>query len=199
MPRGSAEERRRREGLDRAALADLQLAKLNDMLAAILPANEFYARKLAGVSLPLKSLADLSSLPLTTKEELAVEDAGRPGPANLTWPLDRYTRFHQTSGTRGRPLPVYDTDDDWQWWIKCWQYVLDAADVTAHDRALFAFSFGPFIGFWSAYDALAARGAMTIPGGGMNSLARLDLIQRTKATVLFCTPTYAMHLVEVAE
>lgn len=199
MIRSSAEERRRREGLGRAALADLQLAKLNDMLAAILPTNEFYARKLAGASFPLASLDELSSLPLTAKGELALDESDRLGPANLTWTLDRYTRFHQTSGTHGRPLPVFDTDDDWQWWIKCWQYVLDAAEVGSKDRALLAFSFGPFIGFWSAHDALSARGTMTIPGGGMNSLARLDLIERTEATVLLCTPTYAMHLVEVAE
>ena len=50
--------------------------------------------------------------------------------ANLTFPLDRYMRFHQTSGTRGRPLVVLDTADDWHWWIDCWQFVFDAAEVT---------------------------------------------------------------------
>ncbi|MCA9261090.1 MAG: phenylacetate--CoA ligase family protein, partial [Planctomycetales bacterium] len=54
-------------------------------------------------------------------------------------------------------------------------------------------------GFWSARDALSARGTMVIPGGGMSSRARLELIQRTKATVLFCTPTYAIHLADAAE
>jgi phenylacetate-CoA ligase len=63
---------------------------------------------------------------------------------------------------------------------------------------MLAFSFGPFIGFWTAHDALAARGVLVIPGGGMSSRARLDLIERTETTALFCTPTYALHLVEVA-
>ena len=194
----SAESRRRDELLDRDALQRRQLAKLNALLTRILPDNKFYAKKLAGVRLPLASLEQLAELPLTTKEELLGDDADSALPANLTWPLERYGRFHQTSGTHGRPLAVYDTAEDWQWWVDLWQYVLDAAGVTAADRAMLAFSFGPFIGFWSAHDALAARGTMVIPGGGMNSGARLDLIARTGATALFCTPTYALHLIEAA-
>jgi phenylacetate-CoA ligase len=195
----SAESRRRCESLDRSALKEHQLARLNGLLARILPANEFYANKFSGARLPLQSWEDYRTLPFTTKEELAVDASSDASPANLTWTIDRYVRFHQTSGTHGRPLAVYDTAEDWQWWIECWQYVLDAAGVTAADRALLAFSFGPFIGFWSAHDALVARGALVIPGGGMNSRARLDLIERTGATALFCTPTYALHLVELAE
>jgi len=195
----SAEDRRRFEHLDRVALEQHQLKRLNELLARIFPANEFYATKLSRQRLPLESLSQLQELPFTTKEELVVSDAPHEAPANLTWPIDRYVRYHQTSGTHGRPMPVYDTAEDWQWWVDAWQYVLDAAEVTAADRAMLAFSFGPFIGFWSAHDALAARGALVIPGGGMNSRARIDLIERTGATALLCTPTYALHLIEVAE
>jgi phenylacetate-CoA ligase len=192
------EERRRLESLDRAALGQVQLQRLNQLLAQILPTNEFYARKFAGVSSPLASLEQLAALPVTTKEELTVPGVDGVVPANRTWPLERYVRYHQTSGTHGRPLPVYDTADDWQWWLDCWQFVLDAAETSPADRAMLAFSFGPFIGFWSAHDALVARGALVIPGGGMNSRARLDLIERTEPTMLLCTPTYALHLIEVA-
>jgi phenylacetate-CoA ligase len=193
------EERRRWESLDRAALEQRQLQRLNGLLAEILPTNEFYARKFRQIKLPLASLADLAELVPTTKEELVLGNGEGQAPANRTWNLDRYSRYHQTSGTHGRPMPVYDTADDWRWWIDCWQYVLDAAETTAADRAMLAFSFGPFIGFWSAHDALVARGALVIPGGGMNSRARLDLIERTAPTILLCTPTYALHLIEVAE
>ncbi len=195
----SAKGRRRLEALDRTALANHQLSRLNDLLTAILPANRFYADKLASAPHHLEHLDQLRELPLTTKEELLSDDATYHWPANLTWPVDQYVHYHQTSGTRGRPLSVCDTAADWQWWVDSWQYVLDAAEITSTDRALLAFSFGPFIGFWSAHDALVARGSMVIPGGGMNTLARLDLIKRNGATALFCTPTYAMHLVEVAE
>jgi phenylacetate-CoA ligase len=195
----SAEDRRRLQSLDRGALAAYQLARLNALLAVILPANRFYASKLADIPLRLASLDDLRDLPFTTKVELIAGLAADSTPINLTWPIDRYVRYHQTSGTHGRPLPVYDTAEDWQWWIECWQYVLDEAGVTPVDRAVLAFSFGPFIGFWSAHDALVARGTMVIPAGGISSRGRLDLIDRTGATVVFCTPSYALHLIEVAE
>jgi phenylacetate-CoA ligase len=94
-------------------------------------------------------------------------------------------------------LAVLDTAEDWAWWIECWQYVLDAADVTSADCVMMAFSFGPFIGFWSAYDAAAARGCLVVPGGGMTSAGRLELIRTSRATVVCCTPSYALHLAEV--
>jgi phenylacetate-CoA ligase len=192
------EQRRGFEQMDSERLARHQLDRLNVLLQQILPDNHFYAEKLAGLRLPLESLDQLSALPHTYKDELATAHRGDLA-ANLTWPLDRYTRFHRTSGTRGRPLVVPDTARDWQWWIDTWQYVLDVAGLESKDRALMAFSFGPFIGFWSAFDAVLARGALAIPGGGLSTLARLELIESVGVTALFCTPTYAMHLLEIAE
>lgn len=191
------EERRRLERLEPAELAAHQLARLNELLAEILPHNRFYAAKLRGRRVPLASLDELAELPLTSKEELI--QSGYETAANLTFPVDRYVRFHRTSGTRGRPLVVLDTAADWQWWLDAWQFVLDAAEVTSEDRALMAFSFGPFIGFWSAHDALAQRGTMVIPAGGMSTEGRLELARTCGATVVLCTPTYAMHMAHVAE
>lgn len=195
----SFEDRRQLEQLDRAAIEAHQLKRLNTLLQAIRPANKLYNCKLSAMPERLESLEQFREFPFTTKDELLPEGEPPLVPRNLTYPLERYVRFHQTSGTRGRPLPVYDTADDWQWWIDCWQFVLDAADITATDRAMLAFSFGPFIGFWTAFDALVARGVLAAPGGGLSSLARIDLMERLQTTALFCTPTYALHLAEVAQ
>jgi phenylacetate-CoA ligase len=192
------EERQHLQQLDRAALSQLQLKKLNGLLAELNARSAFYKRKLSGCPSQLDSLDQLSSLPPTNKQELQPPPGDEPFAANRTYPIERYVRCHQTSGTRGRPLVVVDTAEDWQWWIEAWQYVLDLAQVTPADRALLAFSFGPFIGFWSAFDSLVARGALVIPGGGLNSLARLELIHHAKVTTVFCTPTYALRLAEVA-
>jgi phenylacetate-CoA ligase len=116
----------------------------------------------------------------------------------LTFDRDRYCRFHRTSGTTGRPLAVLDTFDDWQWWMEGWQYVLDAAGVKESDCVLMAFSFGPFVGFWSAFDASVERGCLVMPTGAMSTDARLDLIQSSDATVVFCTPSYALHMAQLA-
>jgi phenylacetate-CoA ligase len=192
-------ERRGIESLDRRELTLIQCERLNLLLDEILPANAFYAKKLARIRRPIGSLDELRNWPFTTKEELIVGNQGHELAANLTYPLARYARFHQTSGTRGRPVVVLDTAEDWQWWLEGWQFVLDAAEVSDSDRVLMAFSFGPFIGFWSAYDAVAQRGALVIPTGGLNSVARLQLARTTRATVLCCTPSYALHLIEIAE
>lgn len=187
-------ERQKIWQLDRASLESHQLARFNELLSKILPTNSFYAQKLGSKDLQLGQLSDLKSLPFTTKEELiAAQEQG----LWKTFPSEEYVRYHQTSGTSGRPLPIVDTAADWQEWIGIWQHVLDAAEINAGETAMLAFSFGPFIGFWSAFDALVARGVRAIPGGGLSSLGRLDLIKRTDATSLFCTPSYAIHLAEV--
>ncbi len=180
---------------DEATLHEHQVARLNQLMQQLLPHSSFYASRCANV-FPIRDLGELQQIPLLTKDDLIVTD--QSGCAHQTWPLERYQRLHRTSGTRGKPLAILDTAEDWQWWIDTWQYVLDAADITSHDRVLMAFSFGPFIGFWSGFDAIAARGAMLIPAGGMNTLARLHLARETEASVLCCTPTYAMHLAAVA-
>jgi phenylacetate-CoA ligase len=182
----------------RTGLDHLKLERLNTLLAEILPANRFYAEKCQGLSFPLTSLEELSSWPLTTKDELvtAADAAGHPG--NLTYPLARYQRFHQTSGTRGNPMPVFDTAEDWAWWMECWRAVLKRGEVGPGDRVLVASSFGPYAGFWSGFDGVLAAGAMAIPCGGMTSRGRLDLAQRTSATVVMATPSYGLHLAETA-
>jgi phenylacetate-CoA ligase len=198
MTTSTPNHRRHTTRLDRDALSALQLQKLNQLLAGVLAHNHFYQRKLSGCPAQLDSLDQLASLPVTTKEELQPPAGEEPFAANRTYSIEHYVRFHQTSGTRGRPLVVVDTADDWQWWVDVWQYVLDAARVTTSDRALLAFSFGPFIGFWSAFDALVARGALVLPGGGLGSLARIELMRNARVTTLLATPTYALRLAEVA-
>lgn len=181
------------------ALAAHQVARLNQLLDTILPHNRLYADKLGRVRRPVQSLAELAEWPFTFKGDLLGEAINGDLAANQTWPTERYARFHRTSGTRGRPLVVLDTADDWQGWIDAWQFILDAVPVEAGDRVLMAFSFGPFVGFWSAFEACAARGAMVIPTGGMSTLGRLELIRSSRAAVVFCTPSYALHLAEVAD
>jgi phenylacetate-CoA ligase len=187
------------ESATRIALDALKLDRLRRLLSEVIPANAFYEAKLGRVAADgIASLDDLANWPFTFKEEL-VAAASQGVPGNLTWPIDRYARFHQTSGTHGRPLPVFDTADDWEWWMESWRVILDRGQVCRQDRVLVASSFGPYAGFWSGFDAVVARGALAIPTGGMPSLGRLQLIRSLDATVLVATPSYALHLAEVAE
>jgi len=190
------------ETLPRDKLAALQLSKLQAMARELWGKNRFYTEKWTQVGMQpgdLKSLDDLARLPLTTKRQLMEDQAARgPFGGNLTYPIEQYVRFHQTSGSTGVPLKVPDTEAGWQWWGRCWAHVLSGAGVTAADRVFMAFSFGPFVGFWAATEGVRQLGGLMIPGGGRDSLQRLELMQEVGATVLCCTPTYALRLAEVA-
>ena len=137
---------------------------------------------------------DLARLPFTTRAELSADQVAHPPyGTNLTYPPECYTRIHQTSGTTGQRLRWLDTAESWDWWGRCWAQVYRAAGVGDRDRIFFAFSFGPFIGFWSGHQGASHIGALIVPGGGMSSAQRLDAIIENEITVLVCTPTYALH------
>jgi phenylacetate-CoA ligase len=176
--------------------------RLLKLLADIYGRNRFYTRKLdeAGVHPDRLQLpSDLSTLPFTTKQELIADQAAAPPwGTNLTEPLDRYTRYNQTSATTGQPLRWLDTNESWQWMLECWKAVYGGAHVDARDRILFPFSFGPFLGFWTAFEAGCQIGAHCVPAGGLSSQARLELVATLGPTVICCTPTYALRLLEVA-
>jgi phenylacetate-CoA ligase len=82
--------------------------------------------------------------------------------------------------------------------LDCWVRVFEAAGVTASDRVVFAFTFGPFLGFWMAFEAAQRLGCLCLPTGSLGSPARLRLILDNQATVVCCTPTYAARLAEIA-
>jgi phenylacetate-CoA ligase len=186
--------------LDRAALAALQGRKLVPMLREVRATNPFYRRKLdeAGVAPDCQSV---ESLPFTTRAELEEDQSERPPfGTNLTYPLPRYCRYHQTSGTHGRPVRWLDTADSWSWFKRCWRQIFGAAGVSvaAGDRLFFPFSFGPFVGFWAAFESATAMGLLAIPAGGLSTSARLRMLLDNQATVVCCTPTYALRMAEVA-
>ncbi len=187
---------------DRAQIDAHQLGRLRSVIEAIHRDNPFWSARLrgAGLDVGVASLADFRDrMPALTKAELAADqEAHPPYGTNLTYPLSRYTRLHQTSSTTGRPLRWLDTPEDWQWLLGGWQAVFDAAGVTDQDRALFPCSFGPFIGFWMAWDAALARGCLCIPGGGMNTSTRLRALLANEVSVVCCTPTYAIRLGEAS-
>jgi len=185
----------------RETIEQQQLTQLRALLEA-LSDNRFYSARLraAGVT-PDVSLSEfLNRIPFTFKQEIAADQRLYPPyGTNLSYPLEGYTRFCQTSGTSGSPLHWLDTPESWNWMLNCWTQVFQAAAIGPQDKLFFAFSFAPFLGFWTAFEAAVKLGALSIPGGGLSSAARLGMIRENATTVLCCTPTYALHLAEVAK
>jgi len=194
------------ENLDRASLEERQLASLRALLKSVMRSNGFWQERLANSGLTegddagFRSLVDLQAFPVTTKADLVQDqNAQPPYGTNLTFGRNDYSRLHQTSGTTtGTPMRWLDTPDSWQWFLDSWAQIFRMVGLTPEDRLCFPFSFGPFIGFWAAFEGANRLGNLCLAGGGMSSQQRLSLIADNQATVLCCTPTYALRLAEVA-
>jgi len=191
------DDRRRLESLDRADLARLQLERLNSLLARILPQNGFYAAKLAGIHVPLKSLAALQDIPCTSKDELIAPDRRTTSPPIVpirsismsASPHVRHARPSPGGAGHRRRLAMVDR-----------QLAIRAGRGRSHAArsSLLGLFLRALHRLLDGVRRAAARGALVIPGGGLSTLARLDLLRTTRATTLCCTPSYALHLAEVA-
>lgn len=189
--------------IDRVRLRSNQWRKLRSIVLNLATTDSFYGKKIREWELKVSRLNRIddfiAQVPFTSKADIQADRAENPPfGTNLTRAIHQYTRFCQTSGTStGQPMAWLDTPESWEAMLKCWQRVFEAAGlVKGCDRIFFAFSFGPFLGFWTAYEA-AAKDYLVIPAGGLSSQARLEAMARYGATVLCCTPTYALRLGEL--
>lgn len=185
---------------DRASIESLQTERLRALLGELRKGNAFYRDRLAKAALgEAPTLADfVAKMPFTSKMDLVWDrEEFPPYGSNFTDPIEHYSRFCQSSGTTRGPLPTLDTAGSWAAMLDCWDRVYEAAGVGPGDKIFFAFSFGPFLGFWTAFESATRRGNLSIPGGGLSSKARLQAMVAHEVEVLCCTPTYAMRLGEL--
>ena len=192
----------RLERASRKELTRLQERRLREQVAHAATASPFYRRKLraAGVKAArIRTLADLSVLPFTTKDELKENQAANPPWGDvLAVPFAEVLRVHMTSATTGRPLAFLDTADDWRGFYRSYARSLYAYGVRQADMVMAAFSYGPWIGYWSGFYAAQDLGCLVFPVGGLTTDQRLDALLAYPITVLGCTPSYALLLAETA-
>ncbi len=169
---------------------------------SVLTQNAFYRRKLCiGAGHVSKSWIrdNFDSFEFTSKSELQDNQSAYPPYGDFHYlKLEEYNRFHQTSGSSGKPLLFLDSKDGWEWLLSNWLKIFALAGIEKSDRLFFPFSFGPFLGFWTAFEASFKAGCLSFPGGGMSTEARLALIQNQKINVIFTTPSYALRVGEIA-
>ncbi|MBI1358518.1 MAG: AMP-binding protein [Acidobacteria bacterium] len=183
-------------------MESLQLQRLQSLIELTLRSNSFYGERLrsAGMAEPPASLADFTArAPLTRKQDLVEDQRARPPyGSNLAFPLADYRRMHQTSGTTAAPVRWLDTAESWSALLDGWVRVLQASGVTREDRVFFPFAFGPFCGFWMAFEAAVRMGCLVLPAGGLRSGGRLQMLLDNEATAFCATPTYAIRLGQAA-
>ena len=167
------------------------------ILAEAVASNVYWRERYQHLKAGLpKSLCEFEQSPTVDKAEILAEQGRIP-------PLGRMagsgiSRLHQSSGTVGHPLAWGDSPTDWNRMLDIWDILFGIAGIMPTDRFLFPFSFGPFLGFWSAFEAVARSGRFCLAGGGLSTQARLRLIERHHITVVLATPSYAQHMAETA-
>lgn len=190
------------ERRSRAAMTRWQSERLRAQVRHAAAHSPFYRRKFraAGVTpARIRTLDDLRNLPFTTKDELKENQAaGPPWGDVLAVPLAEVLRVHLTSATTGRPLAFLDTREDWYGFYHSYARSLYAYGVRKADMVMAAFSYGPWIGYWSGFYAAQDLGCLVFPVGGLSTDQRIDALLTYPITVLGCTPSYALFLAEHA-
>ncbi len=192
----------RLERATRAEMTRVQTRRLREQVAHAAGASPFYRRKLKAAGIKpaaIRTLDDLAKLPFTTKDELKENQVEKPPWGDvLAVPLDEVLRIHMTSATTGRPLAFLDTRDDWYGFYHSYARALHAFGVRKSDVVMAAFSYGPWIGYWSGFYAAQDLGCLVFPVGGLSTDQRIDALLSYPITVLGCTPSYALFLAEAA-
>jgi phenylacetate-CoA ligase len=181
------------EAMDRESLEQLQLERLQATLNRVERNVAFYHHAFsAGAAAQVASLADLTRLPFTTKEDLR-----RSYPYDMfAVPLRDIVRIQSTSGTTGSPIVVGYTRNDIRTWAECVARVLTAGGVTEHDVVQVAFGYGLFTGGLGFHYGAERIGASVIPAS-TGALEKQVLIMKDfKTTALACTPGYAAAIAD---
>ena len=149
----------------------------------------------------IKTWDDVRKVPKMEKAMMREIQRKDPFPYGdlLAVPLERVTEFHQTSGTTGQPVYQADTWQDWEWWSDCWAYIMYAQGFRDTDRVFNSFGYNTFIAFWSAHYGAEKIGCEVVPGGVLDTEARILKMQELRATVLMATPTYVLGMAERAQ
>lgn len=148
----------------------------------------------------LNKFEDIQKIPKTDKGMLRDVQKNPPFPYGdmLSVPIEDVTTFRQTSGTTGTPVYQADTWQDWEWWSECWSYILYAQGYRDTDRVFIPFGYNIFVAFWAGHYAAEKVGCEVVPGGVLNTEARILKMQELKCTAFMATPTYVLAMADTA-
>jgi phenylacetate-CoA ligase len=173
----------------------LQMARVRACVERLQRTDNPFYRRLDGIDpTGLRSHDDLARLPFTTKSDL--RDQYPFG--MLAVPQREVVRVHASSGTTGRPTVVAYTRADLELWSDVLARGLVAGGVTEDDVFQNAAGYGLFTGGLGVHDAATRIGAMVVPTSSGNTARQVMLLRDFGVTALHATPSYALHIAEVA-
>lgn len=191
------------ERMPREKLQELQLRKFKRILRWAYERSPFYRRLYQEAGLEpedIRSFEDIRRVPKVEKGMLREVQQRPPFPYGdiLAVPLEEVTAFRQTSGTTGTPVYQADSWQDWEWWSECWAYILYAQGYRATDRVFIPFGYNIFVAFWAGHYAAEKIGCEVVPGGVLDTQARILKMQELRCTAFMATPTYVLGMADVA-
>ena len=186
------------ESSRREDIENLQLSRLKDTVNRVFALTPFYTDKFNEMGLKpedIKTLEDVKKLPFTTKKDLRAHY-----PFGLfTVPMSEVVRVHSSSGTTGKPTVVGYTKADMDVWDEVMARVLTMAGATAEDIVHNGYGYGLFTGGLGFHNGAEKIGATIIPASGGMTDRQLMLMRDFGATILAATPTFSLHMAEVAK
>ncbi len=191
------------ETLPREDLRALQLRKFKRIFEWAYENSRFH-RSLydaAGIKPEdIRSFEDIHAVPKVEKSMMRDIQRKDPFPYGdaLCVPLEEVTEFRQTSGTTGQPVYQPDTWQDWEWWAECWSFILWAQGYRPTDRVFIPFGYNVFVAFWAGHYGAEKLGCEVVPGGVLDTKARILKIQELQATAMMATPTYVLGMADTA-
>ena len=178
-------------------LQELQLKRLKETVARTQNIG-FYQKMFAEAGIrpeDIKTLDDLSKIPFTKKSDLR---GGYPF-GFLAVPMNRINRIHTTSGTTGKPTVVAYTKNDLNSWSELIARNLTMVGLREGDMFQNASNYSLFTGGLGFHYGAEKIGCAVVPAGVGNTKRQIEMIQDFGVNAIHCTPSYAMHLTEVAE
>jgi len=185
------------ESAPREEIEKIQLKRLKEVVKRVYHLSPFYKQKFDELGITpddIKTLKDIQKLPFTKKQDLRDNY-----PFGLfTVPMSEVVRIHSSSGTTGKPTVVGYTAHDMDVWNEVMMRVYAMGDVTSKDVVHNAYGYGLFTGGLGFHEAAQKLGATIVPASGGFTERQLMLMRDFGATVLCATPSFALHLAEVA-
>lgn len=182
-----------KETMPREKIREIQLSRLQDLCRRVYANVPFYRRSFDEKGIKpsdVQSLDDLKFLPFTLKQDMR-----NNYPYGLfAVPMEMIQRIHASSGTTGKATVVGYTKRDIETWAECAARSLAAAGATANDIVQVSYGYGLFTGGLGAHYGAERLGATVIPMSGGSTKRQVQLMRDFGATVLCCTPSYALHL-----
>ena len=188
----------REETLSREELEKLQSERLVWQVKRMYERVECFRNRMDEAGLTpddIHGIEDLSKLPFSYKKDL--RDYYPYG--LFAEPLKNIRRIHASSGTTGKRIVVGYTENDLKMWADCFARMLAAIGVTDEDVVQVSYGYGLFTGGLGAHDGASRIGATVIPMSSGNTPLQIQNMIDFGATVLCCTPSYALYIGEEIE